>query len=520
MQSDGREGAGTPATTSPYEPAPYEQSQTTGGSGVGYRAGQERNYPPNDSPDASSIRYDEYGAYNSYATPAPPSTPRRTGAPASTPLQRPTTPPGSPDELVPGVDAVLAARGDGSRWSTPAYAPFAAPAAAPADVDELPTAQIAVAPAPTHPGPPQPARTRGAHKPTSARRAQNARRRLLTRIGISAAVVLVLIAGIAYGAQKFLNPTPKVQLYVVKNQELTSFVGGGGLTYPAQALDIIYPVSATVETVNVQVGQAVKSGQALITLNSADLTSQLQQALASYQAAQNYLSSLYASGASASLIAQAQSQVTTAKGRYDALNAQLSSSTYSNGNIIAPFAGVITAINVVPGSTAPANSALLTLQNESSVVVRVQLPLEQRAQVQVGQNAEVDPDATPSETFPGLVSVINPALTNVGSDTFEVWITVSNPNLQLLVGESIYARISVTETLPVVPELSVINPDSDSLVFVYSHGRAHARSVIVGVRDLDRFGIVSGLTPGEQVILVGQYQLSDNEPVKVTGIQQ
>jgi RND family efflux transporter MFP subunit len=150
----------------------------------------------------------------------------------------------------------------------------------------------------------------------------------------------------------------------------------------------------------------------------------------------------------------------------------------------------------------------------------VQLPLEQRAQVQVGQTAEVDPDATPNESFSGLVSVINPALTNIGSDTFEVWITVPNPNLQLLVGESIYARIAVTETLPVVPELSVINPDSDSLVFVYANGRAHARHITVGVRDLDRFGITTGLTPGEKVILVGGYQLSDNEPVKVTGTQQ
>jgi len=349
---------------------------------------------------------------------------------------------------------------------------------------------------------------------------KGSRNRALARIGLVVAIVLVLIGGIAYGAQKFLNPTPKVQLFVVSNQTLTANVGGGGLTYPAQALDIIYPVSATVENVNVQVGQAVHAGQALVTLNSADLTSQLQQALAAYQAAQNYLSSLYASGATAALIAQAQSQVTTAKGRYDALNAQLNSSTYSNGNIIAPFAGVVTAINVVPGSTAPADTALLTLQDESSVVVRVQLPLEQRAQVQVGQSAEVDPDATPGAAFSGLVSVINPALTNVGSDTFEVWITVANPNLQLLVGESVYARISVTETLPVVPELSVINPDSDSLVFVYSNGRAHLRHITVGVRDLDRFGITTGLNPGEKVILVGGYQLSDNEPVKVTGIQQ
>ncbi len=333
-------------------------------------------------------------------------------------------------------------------------------------------------------------------------------------------VALILVAGIAFGALKFLSPTHKVQLYVVKKQPLTTFVGGGGLTYPAQTLNIIYQGSATVEQVNVHVGQVVTPGQALLTLNSASLTAQLQEAFAAYQAAQNYRDSLYASGAAPSLIAQAQSQVATAKGRYDALNAQLNSSTYRNGNIIAPFAGIITAINAVSGSSIRANAVLLTLQDESSVVVRVQLPLSRRGQVQVGQSAEVDPDATPNVTFHGAVTVINPALTNVGSDTCEVWIRVANPDLLLLIGESIYARISVTETLPVVPQRSVVKPNSNSMVFVYAHGRAHARFVIVGVRAPNQLGIESGLTPGEEVILTGKHQLSDNERVVVTSIQR
>ncbi|HUY76981.1 MAG TPA: efflux RND transporter periplasmic adaptor subunit [Ktedonobacterales bacterium] len=400
-------------------------------------------------------------------------------------------------------------------------------------LDELPTARIATptaraATAPQDARPAKPARAggaqspqRGSGKPSQGGRSGRGRAgQTRTRILLAGVAVLVVIAGIVYGAQKGLNPTPNVELYAVTNQTLTTTVSGGGLTYPAQALNILYPVSATVETVNVKVGQTVQPGQALITLNSATLTLQLQQAFAAYQAAQNYLASLYASGASAALIAQAQAQVTTAKGRYDALNAEQNSPTYHDGAIIAPFAGIVTTVNVVAGSTVRANSTLLTLQDESSVVVRVQLPLKQRGHVQVGQTAEVDPDAIPTDSYIGFVSVINPTLTKVGSDTFEVWITVANPNLQLLIGESIYARISVKETLPVVPERAVVRPEANAMVFVYAHGRAHARSVIVGVRGTDRVGVTSGLTPGEKVILVGKYRLSDNEPVKVIGAQR
>ena len=399
--------------------------------------------------------------------------------------------------------------------------------------DELPTAPIATpiamaSAAPLDGRPAKPARA-GADqppqwsggKPSQGRRSRRGRAgHTRMRMLLAGVAVLVVIASIVYGVQKGLNPTPKVELYAVTNQTLTTTVSGGGLTYPAQALKIMYPVSATVESVNVKVGQTVQSGQALIMLNSATLTLQLQQAFAAYQAAQNYLASLYASGASATLIAQAQSQVATAKGRYDALNAEQNSPTYHNGAIIAPFAGIVTTVDVVAGSTVRANSALLTLQDQSSVVVRVQLPLKQRGHVQVGQTAEVDPDAIPKDSYIGFVSVINPTLTKVGSDTFEVWITVANPNLQLLIGESIYARISVKETLPVVPQRAVVHPEANATVFIYSHGRAHARSVIVGVRGTDRVGVTSGLTPGEKVILVGKYRLSDNEPVKIIGAQR
>ncbi len=345
------------------------------------------------------------------------------------------------------------------------------------------------------------------------------RRRALL-MGVVALVTLGLIGGIAYGVQRFVTRTPNVDVYVVKNQTLTGSVNGSGVIYPAQAVNIVYPVSATVKTVNVHLGQKVTPGQTLITLDSANLTSELQQAYAAYQAAQGYLNSLYASGASASLIDYAQSQVISAKGKYDALNAEMSSPTYSNGNLVAPFAGIVTAVDAVPGSIVRANRKLLSLEDERSVVIRAQASLKERGRVHLGQTAEIDPDATPNETFSGFVTAINAALTRPGSDTFEVWITVANPDLQLLVGESVYARISVHETLPTVPKTAVVHPEASASVFVYARGRAHARKVIVGVRGQAQLGLVSGLTPGEEVIIIGRYHLADNEPVKVTHVQR
>lgn len=340
------------------------------------------------------------------------------------------------------------------------------------------------------------------------------------RVVIALALLVVVGVGAVLASGRLPGGTARVTVYTVHSDTLTSTLGGGGLTFANQSLNVSYPVSARVVNVNVQVGQSVNSGDTLLTLDNADLTFQLQQAEAAWQAAESYLNTLYATpGTSPATIAYAQQLAEAAKGRYDALNAQLNSPAYSKGNILAPFAGVVTAVNVTSGSIAAPNGTLVTLQDESAIIVKAQFPLEQRGQIQVGQDAQVDPVATSGQTLPGKVIAINPQLTNNGSGTFEVWITVQNADQQLFTGETVYARVTTQQTMLTIPELAVVNPDSDSIVFLYAQGRAHIRHVVIGARDGDRFGIVTGLQEGDQVILVGQHQLTDNQPVQVTGKQ-
>lgn len=337
--------------------------------------------------------------------------------------------------------------------------------------------------------------------------------------GISGVIIVALIAGILL--PKITHKTARVRLYTVQTQALPIAIGGGGLTYPVQSLNIIYPVQAQVISVNTQVGQQVKQGQPLLTLDSAEIDRELAQARSSWQAAQTYLNTLIADGMlpTTPQYAAAQAQVENARASYDNLYALINSAEYHNGKILAPFTGVVTALNVTGGSIAAANLTLVTIADLSTIYVHAQFPLDERAQVKLGATAEVDPVAMPGEKFTGKITEINPVLTTAGGGTFEVWISVANPGMQLFVNESVFARVQVTQTMPVVPEVSVINPDADSIVFVYSAGHAHLRHVVVGARNGDQFGILSGLMPGESVIILGQYQLQDGESVTVSGTQ-
>lgn len=310
--------------------------------------------------------------------------------------------------------------------------------------------------------------------------------------------------------------TPKVTLYTVQSASLHTFVGGGGLTYPVQSLNIVYPVSARVTQVSVQVGQSVVAGQTLITLDSAALDRVLQDSYSRWQNAQSYLNTLTTQAVPAAQLAAAEQAVANAKAAYDSLNALLNSPTYRNGKILAPFAGVVTAVNVSADSITSTAATLVTLEDVSNIIVKAQFPLEQRSLVTVGASAQIYPAATPDQAVTGKIATINPVLSSAGSSTFEAWVNVPNTDLRLFSSESVYVRVQTQQQLPTVPELAVVNPDADSIAFVYSNGRAHLRHVVVGVRDGDQFGISNGLQPGDQVILVGQYQLTDNERVTVT----
>lgn len=341
----------------------------------------------------------------------------------------------------------------------------------------------------------------------------SSRRGLLTLGGV---ILALLLVGVLVVPRVFGKKTPHVTLYTVHTQQLSAYVGGGGLTFPNQQLNIVFPITAQVVKVDVQVGQGVKVGQALVTMDSADLDRQLALAYSTWQNAQNYANSVAGTTQYNSAITQAAN----AKAAYDALNAFVNSPTYRHGNLIAPFAGVVTALGVTSNSIANAGVTLVTLQDISSMIVHAQFPLEQRSAVTLGQSVEVDPAATPDQKFNGTVSNINPVLTSPGSDTFEVWITVPNPDQLLFTSESVYARVLTRQNMPVVPQLAVVNPDADSIVFVYSGGKAHLRHVVVGPRNGDQFGIVNGLQDGDQVILIGQFNLSDNEPVVVSRVEQ
>jgi RND family efflux transporter MFP subunit len=237
----------------------------------------------------------------------------------------------------------------------------------------------------------------------------------------------------------------------------------------------------------------------------------LVQAQTAYDVAEQHLAALEHVSRQAAL-KSAQGQLESAKGKYLGAQAELQ---YSE--IRSPIDGVVTDRPLYAGEMAAAGSPLLTVMDTSSLLAKVHLTQPQAQQLKTGDPADVwvPGMATPVS---GKLTLISPAL-DPGSTTIEVWVQVPNPAGQLKPGTAVHVSMS-GKTVPnalVVPADSLVTTPAGGkgVMVVGADSVAHLKEVSTGIEDNGLVQIVSGVSPGDQVITKGAYALDDGTKVKV-----
>lgn len=137
-------------------------------------------------------------------------------------------------------------------------------------------------------------------------------------------------------------PTPTTRVVAASLGTFRQQVSASGTFAPAQEADLSFPVSGTVTSVAVSVGQVVKAGQALASLDSAALAAQLAQAQATVAADQARVSA----DSSASAAQQAADQASLAAAQQQVTGAQAS---LADATLTSPIAGTVAAVNLTAG---------------------------------------------------------------------------------------------------------------------------------------------------------------------------
>ncbi|MGH9684897.1 MAG: efflux RND transporter periplasmic adaptor subunit [Candidatus Acidiferrales bacterium] len=237
----------------------------------------------------------------------------------------------------------------------------------------------------------------------------------------------------------------------------------------------------------------------------------LTAARSAYQTAEKHLKNLQASGAEQQQRA-ATGQLETAHGQYLNAAAQLGYTEMRS-----PIDGVVADRGAYPGDIAPAGTPLLIVMDTSKVVVRLHIPQPQAVQLKLGDSAKLHVPGLQTEV-PAKVTVISPAL-DPNSTTLEIWVQADNTKGDLQPGTSVGVSI-IAQTVPnalVVPDSAILTGKNGEthVMVVRADSLAYSQTVTTGIQQGPLIQILSGLKPGEEVIVGGAYGLPDKTKVKI-----
>lgn len=268
-------------------------------------------------------------------------------------------------------------------------------------------------------------------------------------------------------------------------------------------------MSNRIERILVDVGDHVKRGQTLVTLD-ASTADQQRINLGLSETEYNRAVELLNIGAGT------QRAVDQLKAQLDAQRAQYQN-TLTNTVLKSPITGVVTARNYDPGDMTGAQPVLTIGQTTPNVKVVINVNESDLAVVKHGMTVDVTFDAYDGEKFIGRITRVAPAL-DVTTRTFPVEVTVANkderirPGMFARVGINLGARDNV-----VVPDRAVVKQtgSANKYVYTYSNGTVAYKKVELGQRLDDSFELLSGIEDGDTVVIAGQVRLADGVAVSV-----
>jgi RND family efflux transporter MFP subunit len=302
---------------------------------------------------------------------------------------------------------------------------------------------------------------------------------------------------------------PGAQVAVTEAVIVDAFDASGNAE-PIRLATVSTKLMGTVTAVTVHEGEHVAAGQLLVRLDARDLVARrvqveagLAEATAVYrdgtvQAAR--IRALYADSAATKAqldqaetgLARAEAAVATARG----MAAELAA-TASYADVRAPFAGIVTRRFVDPGSFAAPGAPLATVEDASTLRVTVNAAPD--AVRGLGRGARVT--ATIGDTaVPATIEGVVPA----GANLYTVNALVPNFAGRFLSGSAATLALPRgTRRAILVPEGAIVREGDLTGVRTVTAGQASLRWVKLGRAQSGGVEVLSGLSPGDTVVVSG-----------------
>lgn len=323
-----------------------------------------------------------------------------------------------------------------------------------------------------------------------------------------------------------------------------------GVAQAEKEANLSFKVGGNVRSLLVKVGDRVRKGQLLATLDASDFSIQVDQSKASYKGAEANMKAaetqmqiakttyerierLYENNSvSISEFDQAKSQYEAAKSQYDAAQTQVTSAgkqTQAANNqvnytrLYAPYSGIITEQQIELNELVGAGTAIYKISSESRPEVNVGIPETYISDVKKGQEVDITFSVLGDKVYKGRVSEISYA--TQGGSTYPAIIKLSNADKNIRPGMAATASFDfdhhekIDDNIVIAPMSAVGEDQSGNFVFLLkADGESYIasrQSVTIGDMSAAGFEIKSGLSKGDKIATAGLRTLLDGMRVKL-----
>lgn len=208
-------------------------------------------------------------------------------------------------------------------------------------------------------------------------------------------------------------------------------------------------------------------------------------------------------------IEAAQAQVDQAQGQVNLVQQQL-----SEVQLLAPFDGFVTQRLLAPGAIASPQTPVVTVVSKT-VVLSLRVEETSINSFQIGQPVTFTSPVLPGQSLAFRVDQIAP-IGDERAHTFLVQMRPAGATRDLKPGMS--GQVSVPtqhDHVVLVPKEAVQYQGGQPTLFVVQDGKARLRPVAGGLIDDKNMEVQSGVQADDQVVVSGQNQLNEGDPVTI-----
>ena len=351
----------------------------------------------------------------------------------------------------------------------------------------------------------------------------------------------------------------------VTRGDISSTLTVAGEFQPYQEVELHAKVSGYIRKINVDIGDRIKSGQVIATLEVPELTAQVAGSQAEVRHSQSEIARAQSGVALAEanyaavhaaytrlseaskqrpgLVAEqelddsrardldAQARINVAKSALEATKEQLGVSQADNQRVqslkdysvvTAPFTGVITMRyadvgSLIQAGTASNTQSMPVVKVAQSDLLRLRMPVpeEEVPFIKIGGEVSIKLQAT-GKTFTGKIIRFTRELTT-STRTMLAEVDVPNPDLTLSTGMTAETTIvlQAQRNVLTVPAGAVLKGEGQASVLVVdTDNKVQKVPVTLGIQSPDRIEITQGLSEHQSVIVSGQTNYQPGQVVR------